>query len=554
MSDCSTAQTTLAWLKDDRAHGELEKKCRARILRNHREFPKKGYRFDAAAGLKAIGFVEGWCTHYQGEWAGKPMLLEGWQKAITMEVFAWKNPDGFRVVRTMWIEIARKNGKSQWAAAIAMLLLVADNEPGAQVYSSATKRDQAKIVFEAAAMMVKQSARLRKWVKPHKFNMSVARTGSKFVPLSAEGDTLDGLNPHGNIVDEIHAHKNRLVWDVLLTAQGARRQPLNVVITTAGIYNPEAIGWQLHDYAEKILERTFEDDSWFVWISAADKDDDPFARTTWEKANPNIGVSVYPAYLKDMAQKARDQPSFMNTFLRLHCNIWTQQADRWLQMHHWEACGEREVNEAELIGLDCFGGLDLSEKLDMTALVLAFERDGFWDLLCRFWAPEDTMVIRERRDRIPYSQWVREGWVSATPGNVIDYEFILAEITVLAARHNIVELAYDPWSALQMSLKLDEEGMLTTPMRQGFASLSEPSKEFEALVVSGRIGHGHNPVLRWMANNVTVRHDPAGNIKPDKEKSTQKIDGIVAAIMAVGRGTLTLNASSVYETQGMDFI
>jgi len=544
-------------LQTDRSIGKHEIATRKRILDAHREWPAKGYWFDLEAGERVIAFVENFCKHFKGEWAGTPMTLEPWQKVIILEAFGWMRPDGFRLHRTLWLELARKNGKSQLAAALGVYLLVADGEPGAEIYSSATKRDQARIVFDCATQIVKQSKELQQYVQTQRANLSVLRTASKFEPLSSEGDTLDGLSPHGNIVDELHSHKDRKVWDTLVTAQGARRQPMNILITTAGIYDQEQIGFQLHDHAVAILDGLVEDDSWCVWISAADQDDDPYAEKTWEKANPNMGVSIYPSFIQQRASEALSQPSSMNAFQRLHLNQWTQQKERWLSMDDWDRCNH-EVDLETLIGQDCYMGLDLSSKLDITALAILFPPTGdeLYRLAVRCYIPKDSMLERERIDRIPYSLWEKNGWIIPTEGNVIDYDFILSDIAKLSDDHNVQEVAYDPWAAQQTATKIqDDLGLITVPMRQGFMSLSEPTKEFERLVVSGKLAHGGNSAMAWMANNVTVRHDPAGNIKPDKGKSQRhKIDGIVASIMALGRASLREHGASIYEDEGIMII
>ena len=541
-------------LKTNRAIGELERLTRERIVRAHEEWPAKGYSFDLAAGERVVRFVEEYCRHYKGEWAGDPMKLEPWQKVILLETFGWKRSDGYRVARTLWLELGRKNGKSCLAAALALYLLVADGEPGAEVYSSATKRDQARIVFSFAKEIVTQSRELADHVKIQRGNLSVLRTRSKMEPLSAEGDTLDGLNPHANIIDELHSHKTRKVYDKLVTACASRRQPLTVCITTAGIYDPEQIGWQLHEHATSVLNETVEDDSWFIWISAADEGDDPYDVTTWEKANPNLGVSIYPTFIEQRANEALAQPSSLNAFTRLHLNTWTQQTETWLSPDAWDACAT-PVDLDALEERECYMGIDLSSKLDLTGLALMFppiDDDDKWKLWVRCYIPRETMRERERTDRVPYALWEREGWITATDGDVIDYTFIERDIHTLSERFNVQEVAYDPWAAQQTALRIrDDMGLPVVPIRQGFMSLSEPTKEFERLVVSGELAHGGNSCLSWQANNVTVRHDPAGNVKPDKAKGRQRIDGIAAAINALARASLGNDSASVYESEGI---
>ena len=898
-----------------RSIGKLENQCLDRIRRHHAEWPAKGYTFDAARAQKSVDFVERYCKHYKGEWAGQPMLLEPWQKLVQYEVFGWVDALGFRVVRMSWVEVARKNGKSQWAGAIAVYLLVADGEHGAEVYSSAplslttpiptptgwttmadirvgdfvfnemgvptrvsyvgpvlrerkcytlqfrggqeivadashrwatravavgslagvpkaawspgavraenrvytteqihatartpwgtlnhaidvagpldlpgdpllpvgpytlgvwlgdgrqnrgaivihprdyemveaihtegyetsrhglnggdgllrftvlglrtqlrcagilgnkhvpiqylrasieqrralvcglmdsdgtctktgecrftnrnqllaeglhelvislglratlretevtgkphyvvsfrapqsrsvfqlnrkrkrqvekltikvrrrvitgiaptpsvpvrcisvespsslylvgrhmiathnTKRDQARIVFNAGKQMVRQNAALSRNVKVHRTQMTCGRLGSVFLPLSSEARTLDGLDPHGNIVDEIHAHRTREVWDVLDTAMAARRQPLTWVITTAGIYDPEQIGWQQHEYALQVLEGVISDDSLFVWISAAnvaenrvEGDDRPqppgveweHGDTALEQANPNWGVSTNPGYLRKQRDKARVQASFTNTFKRLHLNQWTQAKKLWINLEQWRQCGGPLPAAEVLAALECWGGIDLSSKIDLTAFVLAFydEDQDVWYLRVWFFMPGDDIGERSRKDRVPYDRWAEQGWITLTDGNVIDYEYIIATVLDAEEEYGLLELGFDPWNAEQTAIKLEQEGITMVRMRQGYATLSEPTKEFEKLVVGGSLRHGDNPVLTWMANNTMVVSDAAGNIKIDKSKSIKRIDGVAAAIMAIGRGIISEGGSSVYDNRGLTVI
>jgi len=514
-----------------------------------------GYWWDEAAAGRVVEFIERFCRHHKGEWAGQPFRLEPWQREIVRTVFGWRRADGTRRFRTAYVEVPRKNGKTELAAAVGLYLLVADGEAGAEVYSAATKRDQARIVHSAAKQMLRRSPDLRRFVEEYRDNLVVPATASKFEALSSESHTLDGLNPHGIILDELHAHRDRHLRDVLLTGTGARRQPLEWVITTAGVYDPASIGWEMHDYAANVLQGVFEDETFFAYIAAADEEDDWQDPATWAKANPNLGVSVKLEYLEELADRAAKSPSFLNTFLRYHLNIWTQQLERWIPIEAWDRCGG-PVDEGALIGRRCFGGLDLSSTIDITALALAFPaEDGSYDLVMRFWVPEDRLHERSERDRVPYDAWARDGWLQVTPGNVVDYGFIREEIHRLADRYEIVELAYDPWNASKLAVELLGDGVPMVEFRQGYASMSPAAKEFERLVTAGLLRHGGHPVLRWMANNVTVRQDPAGNIKPDKERSKEKIDGIVAAIMAIGRASVHDEILSPYAAgEGLFFL
>lgn len=438
-------------------------------------------------------------------------------------------------------------------------MLAADNEPGAEVYCTATKQDQAKILHRDAAAMVKASPDLREFIRSMRNNLSCERLGSKFEPLGADSETLDGLNPHAHFPDEVHAHKDPGVWNKLDTGMGARRQPLTWAITTAGVFDKESIGWQKHDYATQILEGAFEDDEFFAFICAIDDEDDPFDPANWGKANPNLGISVYLSYMEGQALKAQRDPAFYNEFLQLHQNRWTQQIKRWLQPERWKACDPlsaaealevRESREEGLRGRACFGGLDLSSKLDLTALALAFPGpDDVIDLLMRFWVPEERVISESKKGRKNLEQWVREGWIKTTPGEVIDQDFVRAEINDLGKQYKIEQIAYDPWNAGKLITELEEQdGFAMIETRQGFITMSEPSKDFEARMVSRRLRHGGNPVLAWCVGNAVIKKDPAGNIKPDKEKAKDKIDGVIAGIMACGRAVR--QDVSIYDTPG----
>lgn len=511
----------------------------------------KGFYFDAEAGARPTTFTERFCKHVEGEWAGQLAVLETWQKDIDAAVFGWKRRDGTRRFRTAYTEIPRKNGKSFKGASTGLYLTTADEEAGAQVYSAATKKDQAKIVHDAATKMVKASPDLKRFLRTFRNNISCERLGSKFEPLGADSSTLDGLNVHGLIEDETHAHTDRHVHDVLVTAMGARRQPLAWIITTAGTYDPESIGWELHERAIKVLEGVIEDDSFFAVIYAADQGDDWESPETWAKANPNLGVSVKYEYLEQECERAKTTPSYLNTFLRYHLNVWTQQVDRWIPIEYWNAC-ERVVDESAMIGAPCFAAFDLSTKLDITALALCFPKDdGLFDFVWRFWCPEETIQQRSKKDQVPYDAWARDGWLIPTPGNVVDYSFVVAELEAASQRYVMEEVAFDPWNATQTATELQEQhGLVCVDFGQGYKSMSEPSKEFERLVVSRKLGHatpkGINPVMRWMVSNVAVRRDPADNIKPDKSSARGRIDGVVAGIMALGRAIVATDTGSAY--------
>lgn len=553
-----------------RAVGKYERLCFERHERDLAQASSptghpKGFRYVPELGARAVTFIERFCKHHKGEWAGRPLLLEEWQRHIINIIFGWVRADGTRRFRTAYIEVARKNGKSLLASGIGLYLLVGDQEAGAEVYSFATKEDQARLLWLEAGKTVNKSELLKRHVKVLADSITFDAAGAFFKPLGSDSDTQDGLNPHAGIADELHAHRTRGMWDVIQSGMGARREPLMIAITTAGVFRPESIGWEKHDYAQKVLDGVFIDEAFFAFIAAPDEGDDPFGEVAQQKANPNWGVSVKPAWLRERAEEARALPSALNEYLRKHLNVWSQQATAWLSLEKWKACDPSPLAPAErelaLEGAACRGGLDLSAKLDLTALVLEFETPRGYELICRFWLPEERAAEEERRGRTHYAQWAREGWLTLTPGNAIDYDFIKEEVRRLSARYRITELAFDPWGAQKLVNDLVKEGIASLEPNdelpvcvecgQGFKSLSEATKDLEVSVVKGRLRHGGHPVLQWCANNVVVVTDEAGNLKPSKAKAAGKIDGIVAAVMARARSIVAEpEETSPYESRG----
>lgn len=533
--------------------GEWVTKAALRYVADMTSGSLRGLHFDSEAAKLAIAFF-GLLKHSKGEWAGQMIHLEPWQQFVLWNLFGWKHDDGTRRFRTCYLEVARKNGKSTLAAGIGLFLMVADGEPGAEVYSAATKRDQARITHAEATRMVKASPQLRRRLTVYKDNIHIKDTASKYEPLGRDTDSMDGLNVHGAIVDEVHAHKTRELWDLLETATGARRNPLMLAITTAG-YDRQSLCWTQHEYTRKVLDGVVQDDSWFGVIYALDEADDWQDETTWIKANPNLDISKKSDDMRRLAARAKEMPSALNSFLRMHFDLWTQAETKWIAREHWDACG-MAVDAAGLRGRTAYGGLDLSSTSDITALVWVFPpqsaEDGY-QVLCRFWIPEEAMVERSHNDHVPYDVWVRAGYITATPGNVIDYEYILAQVDEDMQAYDIPEIAFDRWGASRIQTQLAELGdeNFLIQFGQGFASMSPPMKELERLIAGHRLAHGNNPVLNWMADNLVARTDPAGNIKPDKEKSLEKIDGMVALIMGLDRATRHAAADSVYTERGI---
>jgi phage terminase large subunit-like protein len=503
---------------------------------------ERGLKFDRKKAQAPIDFIQRFTRHSQGEWAGHLFELQPWQQALIWILYGWRHAaTGFRRYRYAYVELAKGNGKSCLASALGLYEMVGAGEPGAEVYSVATKKDQARIVFSEAERMVHQSPALSRLIKNFRDNLHVPSTACKFQPLSSDEDSLDGPRPQCLIADELHAWSGngRKLWDVLVNALGKRRSPLFLAITTAGS-DRQSICWQQHEYSEKVLRRIVADDTWFSWICTLDADDDWENESTWVKANPNLGTTIRVEELRAMVNKARNDPASLNGVLRLRLGKWTRTHTIWMPMEKWDAC-PAVLDLDDLKRRPCIGALDLSTTTDISCYLQLFPptRDGHWAVLPHFFLPEDNIAQRAQRDRVPYDVWSRGGLFELTPGNVIDYSFIryriLEERKVFPYQKEIV---FDRWNAQQIVSELSADGFEMIEWGQGFASMSAPTKRLMELVLGQQLNHGGNPILRWMASNVVVRMDPAGNIKPDKEKSSEKIDGIVALVMALGRASL----------------
>ena len=505
--------------------------------------------FDKKAAMRAIHFIEK-LKHTKGEWAGQRFRLEPWQQFVLWNIFGWKNADGTRRFRYAYIEIARKNGKTALSAGIGLYMLFADGESRPEVYSAATVKDQAKICFSDAVEIVKATD-LKNYLTPYRNSIVYELKGGTMKPLSSDYGTHDGLNPSCGIIDEFHAHKDSGMFDVIKSAFGARRQPLMFIITTAG-FDKSGVCYAYRENVIKVLRGVNEDDSLFGIIYTLDDKsewDDP---KMWIKANPNLGVSLSADYLADQVKDAKNRPEAVRNVMTKNVDLWVDAERTWILDDAWLKCIGTTA-PADLQGCACWGGLDLSNVSDITAYVLLFHENDRFQLLPHFWIPEEKMLEKVRKENINYGKWVAEGYVTVTPGNVIDYDFVKADILRIVADYDLRTSAYDRWNSSQTIIDLQNEGMECNHFGQGYGSMSAPTKEFEKLVLTGKIEHFGNPVLRWMLASTLVKTDPAGNIKPDKEKSTQKIDGIVAAIMALGEW-MTAQAndeSNPYENRGL---
>lgn len=511
------------------------------------------YVFDVNKAERVCRFVES-LKHIKGPKAGTLIELEGWQCFIIATVYGWVHKDGPRKgkrrFRRAYLEMPRGNAKSTLSSAIGLYMLAADGEGGAEVYSAATTRDQARIVFKDAQIMARNAPELCKalGVEVIAHNIHVMRTSSKFEALSAEGSSLDGLNIHFAAIDELHAHKRRDVYDVIETAMGKRDQSLLWVITTAGS-NRAGICYEVRTYLTKVLDGQADDDSVFGIIYTIDDGDDWTLESTWEKANPNWGISVMPDIIGQLARKAMQMPSAQNNFLTKHLNVWVNADTAWMDMRAWDACANRAMTLEDFEGEPCYVGIDLASKIDIAAVAILFVKDEKYHLFGRYYLPEETALEATNSQ---YAGWEIEGRLILTPGNVIDFAYIEQDLKELASRFEVREVPYDPFQATQFATRMMAEGFPMVEMRPTVLNFSEPMKQLEALVRSGKLVHDGDPVMGWMVSNVVCHLDAKDNIYPRKERPENKIDGVIASIMTIGRAMVNGgNGASVYEERGI---
>ncbi len=510
--------------------------------------------FDEKRAEHTIKFIEN-LRHTKGEWYNKEFKLLEWQDAIIRNLFGVIKPNGYRQFTTAYVEIAKKQGKTELGAAIALYMLTADGERGAEIYSCAADRAQASLIYNVAVDMISLCPALRKRLKVVASQKRIVypAMNSFYQVLSSEAFSKHGISPTAVLFDETHVANREMVNVMLHGAADARRQPVNFLITTAG-NDFQSIGYELHQKAVDILEGRKIDPTFYPTIYAANEEDDWTLPEVWEKANPSIGITVDYEKIQIACENARQNPAEENLFKQLRLCIWVKQSVRWMPMHVWDKCSFN-VNPEELIGRECYGGLDLSSTIDLTAFVLVFppiDEDDNYIVMSFFWIPEDNIELRVRRDHVPYDVWEKQGYIKTTEGNVVHYGFIENFIEELGTKYNIKEIAFDRWGAVQMTQNLEGLGFTVVPFGQGFKDMSPPTKELMKLTLEEKIAHSGHPVLRWCMDNIFVRTDPAGNIKPDKEKSTEKIDGAVALIMALDRAIRNKgNSGSVYDERGI---
>lgn len=512
--------------------------------------------FDERKARRVVRFIEA-LRHTKGEFHGQPFHLLPWQEKIIRDVFGTVRDDDptMRQYTTAYIEIPKKNGKSELGAAIALNMLINDDEWKAEVYSCASDRQQAAIVFDVAVDMVRQSPALMKRVKiiPSTRRMIYQPTGSIYQVLSSEVATKHGLNVSACIFDELHTQPTRALYDVMTQGSGdARKQPLWFLLTTAGT-DRNSICWEVHQKALDILEGRKIDPRFYPVLFGLPDDADWTSEENWYRANPSLDHTITIDKVRDAFHKAQETPADENQFRQLRLNQWVKQSVRWMPMDKWDECGG-VVDPYALEGRACYAGLDLSSTSDLTALVLVFpptSEDEPYIALPFFWLPEETLSLRVRRDHVPYDQWAKRGFIQTTEGNVVHYGFIERFICELGERYDIREIAHDRWNATMMVQTLEDDGFTMVPFGQGFKDMSPPTKELMRIVLEHRLCHGGHPVLRWNMDNAYVRTDPAGNLKLDKEKSTEKVDGAVALVMALDRAMKNQGGDSVYNHRGL---
>lgn len=533
-----------------------------------------GYWFDEERAEKAIEVFQGdddgpGLLYHVKAFTG-PFYLEPWQQAVTGCIFGWRTPENLRRYREVWFYVPRKNGKTPWAGGIVVVVLMTDEEPGIEAYSAASDRDQAALVYNYVHGMILTEPILKERLKVYTALKSIEYQEKfhSYKVLSGIPESKHGLNVHLGIIDETHAHKTPDLMDVIMTGTAARKQPL-IIHTTTADFMRESVCNEKYEYACKVRDRVIDDPAFLPVIYEAkepeDEEKDPLWWTkekVWKQANPNYGVSVEPDYIKRECQRALDSPRLRNTFKRLHLNIRTGQENAWFGIEKWDACYDSDLSPEDLEGKPCFAGLDLASVSDLCALALWFPDDHA--VLTWFWLPEETARERFEKASVPYPQWIDEGHIIATEGNVADYDRIRRMISgvdtfgkkhddCLVNQYHIRELAIDRWNANQITTQLMGDGIEVIPFGQGFASMSAPSKELERLITAQSLRHNGNPVMRWMASHIAIDQDAAGNIKPSKKHSNEKIDGFSALIMSIGRAIIDEGEEgpSIYEKRGV---
>ena len=517
---------------------------------------KNKYYFDEVAADRAVAFIETHIRHCKGDLAGQKFILEKWQKDdLIRPIFGWKHKDSdLRKYRSVYCEIPRKNGKSTLGAAVAIYMLFADSELGSEIFSCAGDRNQASIIFDLAKRMIQLDPLLSSKAKVFRNSITFPQKGNTYRVLSSDASLQHGHNPNAILFDELHTQKTRELYDTMQTGTGARSQPLLFTMTTAGASKTDGnICWEVHSYSEKVKNKIINDDSHLSVIYAADEEDDIQDPETWKKANPNIGISVTEEYLTTEAKRASELPSYENTFKRLHLNQWTSTFTKWISDSVWMENYE-EIDMESLKGKQCWGGLDLASTMDLSSLVLFFPMEDQKDVvLVWFWCPEQSAELRGRKYKLPYDEWIADGYIKATEGDVQDYAYIRNDINNIIKDYDLQSIAFDRWNSSQLIIQLSQDdGIPMSQFGQGYRSMSAPTKELEKMVLKKGINHLRNPVLRWQCENVSLQTDASDNIKINKKRSSEKVDGMVALVMSIGEWMTDENeGDSIYNERGI---
>lgn len=497
---------------------------------------------------RVLEFFATHLRHIKGDQAGQPLTLDPWQVEIIEKAFNTLDGDGNRQFRTIYLTVPRKNGKSTLGAGLALYLLYYDGEPGADIISAAADREQAAVVFNVAREMVEKSPTLSAVTVIYRRELYVPGTDSRYKVVSSEAFTKHGLNLHGAIIDELHAHPDRRLYDVLTTSSGSRRQPLIFIITTAG-ENPNSIAAEVHRYAEKVRDGIAPDPSFLPVIYAAPEEADIWDEAVWRACNPALASGFRSmSELRTAALQAREIPGREQPFRQLYLNQWgTAGATRWLSLPAWDRCAlARPIARRR-----AFLGVDLSATIDLTAVVLVVpDGEGGFDVRADFWCPAEKLTERGRQDKVPYPLWVKQGYLKATPGPTVAYAAVEQRIVELCSEWEVAEVAVDPWNARDVMTRLIEAGLPIVKVDQTMGNLSSGAKALETLILSGNLHHDGNPVLRWNVSNAVAIYDTNENVRPAKNKSYEKIDGVSALVTALSRAILDAG-ESVYGNRGV---
>jgi phage terminase large subunit-like protein len=528
------------------------------LTASDRQALAEGCYFDEPAADRVVRFIGSFCCHTKGKWYGKPFRLLGWQVRLLRLLYGWKRVDGTRRFRQVYVEIPKKNGKTELVSALAIYHLLADGEMGGEIYLCASTRKQAGLVFKDAVMMIESSPELKKRLAVkdsfHEKTIDFKPTRSRLEVMSSDAPSADGKSSSLTIFDELHRQENAELWNVMEFAGAAREQPILFSITTAGV-DRLSVCYKQREHAERVARGEAVDVAFLGLIYGADESDDLDSPATWARCNPSWGETIKPQdFAREHAKAKGDPVQFLN-FARLRLNVWTQPDARFVDLRQWDACAA-PFDPAELLGKPCYAGLDLSNVSDITAEVLAFPWEGdAVRVLCRFWVPEEYAKERQAKDGVPYLDWARRGFITLTKTRQIDYDFIARQVIDDAKTYKLKKLNADPWNSPQVCLKLAAEGLNVELMRQGFVSMNAPCKELLRLVGEGKLLHGGNPVLAWMARNARALSDPGENLKISKKHSKDKVDGMVALAMALS-GVLAEKPrkKSVYDRRGIETV